>query len=178
MLRYENNKGIVLVTLLLFMQILTFLGLFLLQSSLLGQKIAHGTFKQQSIFEVAESVLQTIETKMIQNDPNCLIAVINSKDLSTKPLDWWQINACSGQFSNYFYYYVVESLGQDACAEIKNSKNQIADYFRVTLNVIEENFDTREMLQSTVIKMHNADSLCATHLHSVMIGRQAWCQII
>ena len=174
MLPFANKSlsGIVLVSLLLFLQIFIIIDLYILQSSILSEKISFEYRNKQLIFVVTEQLIKTIETNLTFQLPACLIETTSTDLLLTKSIDWWRSSiSCKGKKKQFDYYYVVESLGQDACAEVRD---KAANYFRITLLVHASKNDLREILQTTIIKLDNTKSDCKGIHHTVAIGRQQW----
>lgn len=172
---YGNKQtGIILLTVLVFLQILSMLGIYALQSGFLQQTTSHQRWRKQLQLQNAEQRLKQIETKNIEN---CVIPYTNRSLISMQPLDWWRSRVgCTEQTVDYLYYYFFEALGESPCAYIDEPQiNKSVYYFRVTLLLISEiNSDDKQILQSTIIKMDNALRKCEGKLHRVIPGRQMW----
>jgi len=170
MLRYERDKlkGFVLLTVLLFMQILALLALHVLEQALLANKMSQAHYQHYLLFSEAEAVLKIAEA----HAPACEIAITNSQQLIKFPLVFWRSLSCSGIFSNFQYYYVTESLGEDPCADL-SYQNMTANYFRVTLLAILNN-NAKILLQSVIVKPTIVTKICHGNHHLVIAGRQTW----
>ncbi len=180
MLPYVKNNtiryqfGMALITVLIFLQLLAMLSLYALEASWLEMKMSRNTWQYHEASIAAENALNKVEDKLMQQTSNCLITVTSSNELLSRPLTWWQSIACTGQFNLLRYYYVIEDLEEDSCADVRQDK-EVAHYYRVTLlSVSKKISDQRILLQSTVIKQDNAKEACAEDHHTVSIGRQMW----
>lgn len=169
---------------LLFLQISIILGLYIVQSSLLAQKMSRGQWQRHEALFMAENLLHEIEVNLIDNFRKCFIPIMSGSELLTKNLDWWQSSiSCAGVLDKKFkYYYVIEALGEDACADVEpfaainilNNLNKAVYYFRITLLIMDVKNNTRELLQNTIIKLDNALHECSGRRHPVTLGMQAW----
>jgi Tfp pilus assembly protein PilX len=181
MLLYEKNKqlGFTLIVALIFLQIITILGLYAVESAIQAEKMSRLNEQKKVIFFNAEQVLHSIETKLLKEIPSCLIPITPSSELISKTLEWWQSSArCVGIFQLFEYYYVVEKLGSPICVNIDPfnlgfTRNNMGEYFRITLLVLDKKNESREMLQSTIITLDNALQSCDSD-HHVILGRQMW----
>lgn len=178
--RFYNQAGLALITALIFLQIIAILGLYAVQSAIQAEKMSRLDWRQNINFMAAEQVLQLVESNLLRGIPDCVIPVIPQDEMIKKSLSWWQSPArCAGNFQLFQYYYVVEKLGIDACANIdqfntSDYKNCAIAYFRITLLIIDKNIDTRELLQSTVVTPDNAVLSCTGDHHRLTLGRQMW----
>ncbi len=176
MLRYvkRKSKGIVLFTVLIFFQLITLLGLYLLQTSFLSKKLNITYWQYYSLFNLANERLQCIESSNLDELDACRIPVMTQVDLLSKTFDWWQNHACAEQINNISYYYVIESLHNTGCIKLPNNLWEPIKHLRITLMVHSKNKVFREILQSVVIKLDNAMHDCADDYYSdVYLGRQS-----
>lgn len=168
----KTNEGIVLITVLLFMQLFTILGLFALQNGFLAKLSSYAFYQQDKHRRQIEQILIQVEINWI---PACLIPAISRDELLIKPLDWWKSREmCTGQKNQLQYYYAIENLGEDPCAYRGDQISKSAYYFRVTVLTFLEHQKTKELLQSTIIKMDNAVRKCEGQPHPIIPGRQSW----
>jgi len=171
MLPYEIERGFALVTVLIFLQIISLIGLFLMQNAISLKKMTQGLLHQTELLMSAESELSQIDLTRSA----CDIPVMTASELQAKPLNWWQTMACAKTSNSLEYYYVIEHIGDDPCASIDASqKNFSVHYFRITLFVHHPTDDAKEWLQTTVIKQDNASHECQAPIHSVIGGKQMW----
>lgn len=175
----KQQLGIVLLTVLLFMQIIVFLGLYAMQTSLILHKISQQDESNLTIKNAVETILHQVETDVLINMPLCQIPITSADELMVKSFAWWQSSVtCSGNFSSLQYYYVVEFLSEDPCALSKQSvldsfEEVSSAYYRITLFVITNN-RLGIKVQSTVIKTVNSQQTCKGLFHAVVVGRQQW----
>jgi Tfp pilus assembly protein PilX len=172
-----SQKGFILITVLLFLQIFILLGLYALLTSIVAKKISTSHWQQQVTTTVAESILHDIELKLSTDNMLCLIPV-TSRDvmLSLPPVS----ATCSGNIKQFKYSYIVELLGQDPCAETADANPQpiIVDYFRISLLVIMQDGHSKIALQSVITKLnHYQQSYCPSGHHRIDLGRQMWREI-
>lgn len=172
---YDLQQGVALVTVLFFMQILAMLALFTLQLCVYAKKLNYNHQAQVEIFQKAEQRLHEIEEKVISFIPTCVIPVTTPHDLSSKPILYWQSTlACHSADSQYPYHYVIELLDSDDCVMIHHRK---INYIRITLLMLDNKKKSREMLQSTLIRLDNAEAKCKEASHDMSVGRQMWREI-
>jgi Tfp pilus assembly protein PilX len=177
----NKESGLALMTVLIFLQIIAILGLFAVESAIETQKMARLDWEQTNIFLIVEQELHQIETQLIKSIPPCIIPVTTQSDLLNKPLSWWQSStACQGELQTFSYFYVIEKLGIDPCADLHSSEKSISQpkavaYMRINLLVLDKKKESKEVLQSTVVTLDNAVSAtCQGLRHPVFLGRQMW----
>jgi Tfp pilus assembly protein PilX len=177
MLLYANRsqQGMVLVIVLIFFQIITILGLYLAQTSLLSQKMNLTYWRHYLLFLAADKHLRLIEASDLFERQSCRIEIITRHELLSKSDNWWQFHSCTEKKDNVTYYYVIESFNSKFCARVSDNKqSRPIRYFRVTLVAHSKNKVLREILQSVVIKLDNAKPDCTDDHDEVMLGRQSW----
>lgn len=175
--KYNLQRGIALLIVLLFLQIFALLGLYALENTVLAEKISRLHWHEQVTLATAENILEDIEKRLQADQMSCMIPATGSQDLLNRSFsEWPSLSTCTGNFHNLQYYYAVESLGQDPCATIGYT-NKIADYYRITLITLAKAADTKIMLQGTMVKPVKNEHECRGISHSVSIGLQAWHEI-
>src|SRR5689334_15861357 len=113
------EKGFVLFTLLLFLQLFSSVGLFaLLNISMIMKINQHGWDRKINQMKT-DYILSLIETNFSTQTVSCLIPVMPVQQLAKEPLSWWQQYSCSGNLDGIRYYYAVEALGKDECAMVR-----------------------------------------------------------
>ncbi len=177
--KYKSQQGLALITVLIFLQVLAVLGLYALEMSLLEEKMSRHSWQRQFALVAAEEALHRAEAEVDHGLPACQIPVTPTNELVTWSLAQWQSSiSCAGNFSTLQYYYVIEFLGKDNCADIKQSgyatKKITADYFRITLLITTLAHDAEVMLQSTIVKPSDVSQTCHGTEHVVSVGRQSW----
>ena len=174
---YNSQRGIALIMVLLFLQIVTVLGLYSLSTSLLSQKINSESWQRESTILILDELLHAIAVKLQSEIPRCVIAKNNSLNALAKSMDWWRSPiTCAGHLQQLQYYYVVEQLGEDSCAQLENidMSKFAAHYFRITLLAVVKKMSMKILLQSTVIKPFNRIAQCSRESYIVSIGQQTW----
>jgi hypothetical protein len=185
-MRYYINyqRGFVLVSVLVFLQIFVILILYNIRNISWESKIAHEYAEKHSQLTAAEKALKTAESTIANDVQFCQITRLLASKLLTQSLLWWQSNACAGNLDIFHYYYVIEHLQTDTCAEIAdtlqvNSNRAVADYYRTTLLLVSTKAPgTRTILQSTFVISHAISEVCSGASHLVMSGRQFWHELI
>lgn len=170
-----KHRGFILILTLIFLQILSHLGVYSLMNSKL--QLQWLKEKQQINTDLAEikKLLNIVESKLIHEQVRCTMNLQSYSELLTQPISFWEKRACSGKLAQIRYYYVTEFLGRDPCAIVADSKRQnyIAAYYRVSILAILDNV-RQYLLQSTLIKKDITTIACLKILHQVTIGRQMW----
>lgn len=151
----NKNRGFILIIVLIFLQIFSLIGLFNISS--LTQVLKSNSHLYQSYYLRHKSLafLQELEREI---KPECLIPIIPAPLLAKKPASFWQVHACHANVDGIRYYYSMEWLGEDACAE--------AAYYRITLKA------GHYLLQSTLALALSESKVCEGRKHVVKPGRQ------
>jgi hypothetical protein len=165
-------KGFALISVLIFLHIFSMLALFGLSSAALALKNTHHAWLHDKNLRLAKQILTELETEATQHLPACVISSLSTTKFIAKSKTWWQLTGCQGEQEGMRYFYVLESLGPDACAVIPGTKFQ-ADYYRITILCYPANFvGTKIMLQATLIRPKILRSHCTALAHPVKIGEQ------
>jgi hypothetical protein len=170
----KANQGMALITVLIFMQIWTLLGICSLEMAWLMKKINAGVHQKNQIQFAGETILKQAENKMNQDSSHCLVNVMSTSELLSKSLVWWQSHSnCKGLLASLPYYYIAELIGEDPCGYFKSSsiaKDNPA-YFRISVLIYKNN---PMILQSTIILPVTKTATCVNAYHEVYVGRQMW----
>lgn len=175
----QKNQGIALIVVLIFLQVLTILGLGAMQMTLFETKQAQMLWKKHVIENLADRALMEVEHDLSLAIPACQIQATAASELASHPISWWQnLPACSSNLETVHYFYVVEFLGVDPCAVIQTTPSKvIANYYRISLLAISGN---SKFLFQTSYVTPNYDSgsvMCLGVAHQVRMGRQMWRRI-
>lgn len=174
MRQHTKQRGMVLLIVLLLMQVLALLSWFATQAVIFQQKMIEQEWQHQTLLQTAKVILVQVEEDVANHVPLCLHTLIHPDKLLAKPLAWWRSSAtCAGNFQSFEYYYVVESVGNDACANLTNQSVTV-DYFRITVLVKPNKTKHKIYLQSTLIKASKIVQPCIGLQHQVTLGRQTW----
>ncbi len=168
----QKYQGVVFFSVLIFFQLITILGLYLLQASFLSKKMSMGYWERYHLFHSANARLRMIESANRVDDEFCYIGVMTRVDLLSKPLTWWYAYACTVKIDEISYYHVIEPLNSNACIKLDNVAVPIK-YFRITLLVYSKNKVFREILQSVVVKLDNTKRDCSDDYSDISLGRQS-----
>jgi Tfp pilus assembly protein PilX len=174
----RKQTGFVLIVVLIFLQICVVLGVCALESSWIENKMAQMAWQKHIQLGLSEQILRLIEQNLQTQAPACLIARSIANDISSQPISWWEQQSCAGNFQSFQYYYVVEYLGEDSCAHIRQRRGVAAEYYRITTLISNRDKTQVALLQSHVVKPGNGSDECDGGMHQVEIGRQSWYRLI
>ncbi|MBX3709257.1 MAG: hypothetical protein KIT56_07505 [Gammaproteobacteria bacterium] len=180
-MRKTWSSGMVLITVLVFLQIFSLLSLYSL--TYLSQSMKRYSHQWQSHLyqRTSNKILRQLEDVSMVTSTRCRIPMIPSTELKIKDATWWQSHACSGNLGEIRYHYAVEFLGIDPCGMIVKShhaQSSISKYYRITLYLLPEAFHGKFIMQSTVaLPEEGTTVLCQDKLHRVQQGRQMWREI-
>jgi Tfp pilus assembly protein PilX len=169
----QRHNGYILIVVLLFLQLVTMLGMYALEAIWAEDRLTLFDMQKIRLSHQLGYLMTNIVQQSKQTQPSCLVQTISSEDLKSEPISWWKNASCAGVFQSIQYYYVVESLGEDSCAHIKQSRSIAADYYRITLLGLDNNNGAKQLLQSTVVKAALQSHLCDGAVHLVDAGMQS-----
>lgn len=169
----QNEEGIILVTSLVLLVILSLVGFLAMQASTIQERKA-GNFEQRDIvFQNAEGALQEIQATIASWKIIPVFDGTGNRASGTSgryamnsgrsvPERWWEEdNDCAEEFDTdgtSRYKYVIEYMGvvaedRDDSVEFgKVEQIAVAFMFRVTVRVVNANSGAAMMLQSTMIR--------------------------
>ena len=120
-----RKNGFVMLSVLVFMQIFTLLGLMAYLSVCLSLKSNAQAWKNLKQKWQATRLLQQIEVTNLGSF--CMIVKTPISHLASMSDSWWQQHGCkSGEA-----YYVIEALD-----DVSNNQPVIASYYRITLRLL------------------------------------------
>ncbi|HSW92962.1 MAG TPA: hypothetical protein VLJ15_01250 [Gammaproteobacteria bacterium] len=169
-----EQKGFVLIVVLMLMQLLFLLNACVIETVLLLTKMGERVMVHEDYYHEAGKTLFFEEELATSTLPPCLIDFIDPAVITEKPLDWWKMQGCSGNFQAVQYYYVVERSGMDSCAIFPSAQKTVAAWFRMTLFLYSPKEDARIFLQGTFIRPGVSDEPCIGRQHVVYAGRQSF----
>ena len=174
MLPFPKQNGFVMLIVVLFMQIFILLNWYTIESVFLLEKFTHNIELKNTIDLQGKNILNTIEYRVIQNIPNCVIPISEASKLVSSNFNW-QSKSCTGNFQTMQYHYVVEILKKDPCVILKAVPNAIGEYIRITL-YFKKNNAMQLFFQSTIIKPNFdiSPATCKGLQQFVQAGRQTW----
>ncbi|HSW68886.1 MAG TPA: hypothetical protein VLI69_01840 [Gammaproteobacteria bacterium] len=173
MLHYHDQRGFVILVVLIFMQILILLNWYAMENIFLMKKFVKNSIQHDELYDQGKYILSELESDIVLNLPGCMVPFTESGELTERSLEEWEFsNACSGNYQGSKYFYVVESMGVDYCALVENVK--AAEYFRITLFLLSRQ-DNKVFLQSTIIRPNEnvMTQPCKGVSHFVEAGRQS-----
>ena len=165
-----NQRGIILVSVLIFLFLLSLLALHGLSNSQLQTKISSNLLLQAQELQALEAGLTAGEI-LAANPQKSTCVIVES---TVQP--WSNNNHCAAQFDNLTINYLVEELSTDVCLITGYTANQEAilakgDIYRVT------SWDANQgILQTTYSVQKN--SKCTDVISKIWTGRLSWREII
>jgi Tfp pilus assembly protein PilX len=170
-----SQQGFILLIVLLFMQICALLGLDAMEFSWINNRLSRLAWDRYRMTMAVNEIVQNVEQNVLSFPQNCVISVLPVNEIIKKPLSWWNQQSCAGNFHSIQYYYVLESLGVNSCAHIRQS-SAVADYYRLTFLAKDEAGSAEMIVQSTLVKVAKISEPCKNKVHQVDAGRQSWIQ--
>lgn len=166
------HSGYILFIVLIFLQIFCLLGLYELSSIMSLLKTDSQSWERKKLLLHLHSVLHHLENNFLKQEINCLIPVIAPSLLIKKSSAWWNQHACH----NIKFNYVVEFLGENACAIVgMNSNNETlsAKYYRITLMDLSAKIaHSNLLLQSVIATTNNKVLACFDKPFQAVLGEQ------
>jgi Tfp pilus assembly protein PilX len=168
MLLYKS-RGIVLIMVLIFLGVFALLSLYALQTIIWENKTTDLYWRKHKLILATDFALQQVEANIKNAHTNCMIPITAVSKLISQD---WQSLSCTGNFSLFQYYYVIEFLGPEPCAQ--TGKKTIAAYYRITLMAL-QNPDTgmQVIMQSTTAEPEASSGNCREKIYNVTSGRQS-----
>lgn len=175
LLRYSigSTSGFVLINLLVLMQIIVIIVMACFSRTMLMDKSINDGSQQQALRYEAFQTLLRLET---HSNSSCYMPVIPWSMITKKSWQWWQANGCHYQKNHIHHYYVIESLGVDACALVRpeGQAKWVAEYNRMTLYAIADGGQYHPIrLQTSFVMPVLSATQCEGQAHVVMVGRQS-----
>jgi Tfp pilus assembly protein PilX len=170
----NTMSGFILFFVLIFLQLISILSLIALKNSRLEIKMSHDSRIRYQTFYSAEKAILQAENHFLQQKQPCLIPETTTDELLSRPMSFWQSDVtCTGNFSTFQYYYVLETLGEDPCGYLENTEKTV-DLFRLTLLGSNPN-QAIVRLQTIIAVEHDGPaSSCQKKIYHVTRGRQSW----
>lgn len=168
-----STSGFVLINLLVLMQIIVIIVMACFSRTMLMVKSINDGSQQQALqYDVFQALLR-LET---HSNLSCHIPVVPWSTITKNSLQWWQANGCHYQKKHIHHYYVIESLGVDACAivRIDGQAKWVAEYNRVTVYSVADAGQYHPVrLQASYVKPVLSTTQCERQTHRVNTGRQS-----
>lgn len=174
----KRLSGFVLITVLIFIQILSLTSLYGFMLAKANMRSNDHLWQGYQYRLQGHKFLQQREAKIGQERVRCAINIVPAPILAQQSIEWWQLNTCSANVAGISYYYAVEFLGDDPCGVIGTNDNKqllIASYYRISLYLVPDKLKgAKYLLQSTVALPVLQTIICQNKLHAVKSGRQMW----
>lgn len=163
---HSVNKGFILLIVLFLLQMMTIMALYLLNAGLLTYQSSQQYWQRYQFFTKAENILHQV----IQDDEDhCLFDRVLTDNLRSQSIEWWRNNTCCSDD----YCYVIELITANVCM-IDHDDYIPIKYLRYTVFSFNQQKHYRELLQSVVIKLDNANQRCVEVSSDIYLGQQSW----
>jgi Tfp pilus assembly protein PilX len=173
----NNSSGMILISVLIFMTLITLLVTTGLGVGELQMRMSSNTQQQVQVFQVAQAGIKDAFENLRHSNVSCQIAIHSAYDLLTKSRSWWQSDiSCHKKLADYNYYYVVESLQINPCLTFADSS--AVQYWRITTRAERSDKNTAvTILQATIVLPAVSDELCEASKHQLLNVWQSWRQL-
>jgi hypothetical protein len=149
------------------------LGLIALESSFLTAKLNAEQQAHRLARREGEKQLRRVAAVLDDALPACQVPLQPIAALEKKSLAWWVNSSCVANADSYRFYYVIETLGENPCAFLDDSRVLTALYYRITLLVMpEKESSLKFFLQNILLVPRKASSACQGQGYSVRAGLQ------
>lgn len=163
----KQESGMVLLTTIIMIVILTMLVLTLMQTVCLYIKISNQVvIRHETLYQLEAAAHQLIRVK---NDPNCMVT---DEDLN-QVVDWLlHKRGCSFKDNNHQYHYVIDDLGLYPCLQIVFGKQKYSSHH--WLISIASEPPRQDILQLRVTEPVRAISCDVSSVHQINSGVISW----
>ncbi|MEM9242946.1 MAG: hypothetical protein AAGA27_02670 [Pseudomonadota bacterium] len=169
-----KQQGMVFITMLLFISLISLLLIYMQQSVALQRRINHNRYLYLQSRQAARIALVNAYQSLKSGDTSCQQQPMSVTEILSKSNDWWlSSQTCHGHSAHLTYQYVVSHLQQDDCAEFEH---QMADYWRITARASIRQQE-QVILQATVVLPIQAEEACARTKRVLTNGWQSFRQL-
>lgn len=178
-----KQRGIILATVLLFLSLLSLLGIHSLQSSLLQTKLSQHFQQSVFLFDRAEAALQIAE-QQVRTAPCRTSTQVGPNDIIVKHSTWWlSAITCKIAAPNLHLRFFIQALGTNNCDKLASSLKPGVNYYRATVWVADSALSHQVLLQSTyATQAFNLPTVAKASLcrygHTIKSGRLSWRQLL
>lgn len=171
----HETRGTVLLAVLVFMSLISFIGMHALNVSLNAIKVNEHLWQHRKAFYAAHQALSTIEKQLVTDYAVCKVSWIAAGEIAKKPMSWWR-HRCSGNLAGIRYYYCLELLAKEPCARGKSNDQSLfnAAFYRISVLALPNLNGAKLIVQSVVVKAQQGDNICTEQPRIVRLGRQMW----
>lgn len=168
-----NQTGIILISTLVFVALLTLLVFASMDTAIIETKMSQNYHNQMQAFEAAEAGLKQAEQAILNSQAEaCMIQATVPSDLTKQSLNWWQ-HYCKGKFPEAQLYYFIQKLNDTSCQLLQENKFFIVEYYSLYSYGLAVAGSVPSILQetfafSTAIPCAKADN------NKLTIGKLSW----
>lgn len=172
-----NQKGFVLITVLLFLQCFALLSLYGLTNVKLMLKATFDDQKQFAYKQAGKQFLAALSRQTLST-ATCRIPIAEPTWLASANQNWWQTKACRANYQEIQYYYVVETLGTYPCVLIAMPQGmQAAKFERITLLTTSSAWTPLVVMQATIASPDERTATCSQATRTIKQGSQMFREI-
>ncbi|CAN5436260.1 N/A [soil metagenome] len=179
MLSLARTQGFILISIMIYLVILSLLALGALEASALQTRMSNNIKDSDKLFICAEAALQKSKNILASNIPKkCLIEESTNNYYRDKNATWWQTYACNVKVCNsYKTFYLIENLAEQSCCKISNHRVGCR-YYRITARTGNNDDSYQTILQSTILLPFTTREVCPVDKIKLQRGgQQSWRQI-
>jgi len=172
-----KEKGMVLVSVLLVMNLMSLFLLLGLETSSLEKQMSGYQLEMEQAEQSLQIVLLGAFKTLRAGQLHCVIHALSANELLNKETAWWKSGAtCQAIWRGKKLQYVVEPLQEDPCLAINDHVG--VQYWRMTVRSENAfNHATRHLLQATVALPTQLLKRCRVTVKSITSYWQSWRQI-
>ncbi len=192
MFNAQRQQGSVLTTVLLFLLLITLLGLGAANTGILEKKMTQATLLRGQVLQTAEAGLRAgekaLHNQLLTNLQQhtalkasvCEYPAHTANDFVQRNAQWWQSAAsCHGKLGQFKYDYVIEDLHVQGCVQVKTTNplyehTEATQFYRITARASADKQHAIVVLQSTYALPAAATQPCVSQVQAIQLGRQSW----
>lgn len=175
----SRNTGFALLITLVFLQLVAMLTMYELARAANDVRAVYRMDQASQQLQAARMVMSGAVREMMSTGLPCEVERFPVHKIDNLSTEWWQSHRCQKNFKQNHFDFVVENLGENACAFINDEENNqiiTPTFYRITLlaQTNDESAKNKIILQSTLAKPSVKRLSCASagHLHEVPLGLQ------
>jgi hypothetical protein len=157
----QQQRGLVLVWLMVLTLVLSLLGVESLHSSVNTLRIAKQAQQQAQFMWLSQKLLSTAQMQLQQsNSLPCMYPTAEHWQFAVKLDKWWQRHAtCRLHLQQVTARWLVEYLDSQPLTTLAKP----ADYFRITMQIQADRFGRSMILQTVVVRVQEGAALLLVH---------------
>lgn len=180
--KIKNCDGIVLISSLVLLLIISLLVFSSVMITQLSQKVLQNEESGQRTFYIAEDGLKQIERDLKEGKFfSCVYQAQTHDFFLRQSIEWLgSFTVCQLIFEEVRMNYVIEDLLKSGCLNVSDTSGKVyrgGQYWRITL-IVKDQFYPQVALQSTIVlPLKNPPHCLQSRKEILQIGRQSWQQM-